>query len=457
MNSPSGKRRLSREQINPSNLIMSQENAELIRQVIPKVMEQLQRDRENVEATGGHEDMVKIANQSEKYLIELQQWSSRAEDLLEQQEHERTSSTQNNVLMDESSDESETEESSGRPVMSQATRGRFMLSLKRNQQSRECEGLFDFSTGMFFMFERVIRNTIYGNVLRAQGGSRAQDGRQVELTGEQYAIKVFQKSLVSAKRARGGQPVQEDPLREISLQQRLSDPGNSNVLRLMGCFEDSDYIYTILPLVGMELFDLISSNGPFTEKKSRQIFQEMLSAVQYIHSRGVSHRDISPENFLMDVETTSHPILIDFGLAYEMKKIRHPMRTHTSEEMLQARPSDYEPIPHTGFVGKLLYAAPEMWSNRPYDGCSVDVWSTLVTLFVMLFQAPPWERARVSRKRDGYVSIVLQNNLRAVLRTWQFKASDNLIDMMQKVFREDPSYRLNLESILQHPWMNMNE
>ena len=82
-------------------------------------------------------------------------------------------------------------------------------------------------------------------------------------------------------------------------------------------------IYAVLPLAGSELFDVISTRGALGEQASRLLFREMVSAVVYCLEHGVAHRDVSPENFLMDSTHPSRPVLIDFGLAALMTKRRH--------------------------------------------------------------------------------------------------------------------------------------
>jgi len=84
--STSPRARLSRFQLDPQNLVISQENLELIRQVIPSVFEQLQNDRDRLEESGGDPRLARIKEDTELYLLELQRWCSRAEELLEQRQ-----------------------------------------------------------------------------------------------------------------------------------------------------------------------------------------------------------------------------------------------------------------------------------------------------------------------------------------------------------------------------------
>ncbi len=507
--------RLSREALDPSNLAMTQENVDHLREhLIPLLLQQIASDTAAVRATGGHDMMQQIAQQSQAYLGELNEWCSRVEDLLAQQRREANSGSAGGgsgpgaravlgssdseaeyLSSEASADEgaasssSEDEAAAAGPVgipelqLTLAVRDRFRVLPALD---RDHEGLFDSSTGNIVMFDRKIRDTIYGQVFRAQGAVRAE-GRNVHLTSGSFAVKVYNKQLVAQQRSRGGQAVQENPTKELAFQQMLSRPGHPNVMRLVVCLQDQSWIYAVLPLAGSELFDIISARGALGEDASRRIFREMIAALVYCLERGVAHRDVSPENFLMDTTHPSRPVLIDFGLAVLMTKRRHRRSTGSSQQQQQQQqqqqpppppPSqqqqqqqqldaqgqqrrvppwmDWEPIQHTGFLGKLLYAAPELWGkagDAPYDGPAVDLWSLTVTLFVMVFGVPPWERARVSKQRDGYLTIVQQGNLRGVLNAWNLRASEPLVDLLAGVFREDSARRYTFEQVCEHPWV----
>jgi serine/threonine protein kinase len=510
MNGAGARLRLSRESLDPSNLTMTQENVDHLReQLIPLLLQQIASDNAAVRATGGHDKMRQIALQSQAYLSELNEWCSRAEDLLAQQRREASSgsvcggdgiggggsgaramlsssdSEADYQSADASGDASSSSDDEAAEVpaalpdlqLTLAVRDRFRVlpSLDRDH-----EGLLDSSTGHIIMFDRNIRETIYGQVFRAQGAVRVE-GRNVQLTPGFFAVKVYNKQLVAQQRSRSGQSVQENPAQELAFQQMLSRPGHPSVMRLIACFHDQSWIYAVLPLAGSELFDVISTRGALGEQASRLLFREMVSAVVYCLEHGVAHRDVSPENFLMDSTHPSRPVLIDFGLAALMTKRRHRRSASSSSSSLQQQQQqqqqqeqqqqqfdangqqrrippwmDWEPIPHTGFLGKLLYAAPEMWGkagDAPYDGCAVDLWSLTVTLFVMVFGVPPWERAKVSKQRDGYLTIVQQGNLRGVLNAWNLRASEPLVDLLAGVFREDPTRRYTFEQLRQHPWL----
>ncbi|SFR60400.1 serine/threonine protein kinase [Yoonia tamlensis] len=95
---------------------------------------------------------------------------------------------------------------------------------------------------------------------------------------------------------------------------KLSHP---NIVGVHQVFEDNDTAYMALDFVeGRDLLDTIEDpNDNLTPAQIKVILKEVLSAVGFIHDQGILHRDISPDNIL--INKSFHPVLIDFGAARE--------------------------------------------------------------------------------------------------------------------------------------------
>lgn len=115
------------------------------------------------------------------------------------------------------------------------------------------------------------------------------------------------------------------------------------------------------------MFDYIVSKRKLTELEACKFFQQIISGVDYLHQLGIVHRDMKPENLLLD--HNGQIKLVDFGLSNTFK--------------------DNETL--TTACGSPCYAAPEMISGDPYHGAKVDIWSCGVILFAMVCGYLPFE------------------------------------------------------------------
>lgn len=104
---------------------------------------------------------------------------------------------------------------------------------------------------------------------------------------------------------------------EIKTLRSLQHP---NIIQLYDVFITEDKIYIIMELMsGGELFDYVVQKGTLTEEEASRIVRKVTSALVYMHSKNVIHRDMKPENLLLAHKPrSSHDIevkIIDFGLS----------------------------------------------------------------------------------------------------------------------------------------------
>jgi serine/threonine protein kinase len=112
-------------------------------------------------------------------------------------------------------------------------------------------------------------------------------------------------------------------------------------------------------------------NQTFTEAEVLQLLRSLLPVLEHIHSRGIIHRDISPENIILR-DSDAKPVLIDFGVVKELAtRLQSPNNT----------------LPVTT-VGKLGYSPSEqMQTGRAYP--SSDLYALAVTAIVLLTGREP--------------------------------------------------------------------
>jgi hypothetical protein len=129
-------------------------------------------------------------------------------------------------------------------------------------------------------------------------------------TGVEYAVKILDLGLI--KNEEGLERLRE----EIFIMCQLDHP---NIVRLEEVYESASEIYLVLELCrGGDLFDRLDEQPDYhyTEAQCARLVKQMLSALRYLHSKNIIHRDLKLENFLFSTrEPDSVLKMIDFGLS----------------------------------------------------------------------------------------------------------------------------------------------
>ena len=230
---------------------------------------------------------------------------------------------------------------------------------------------------------------------------------------------------------------QENPVKEMAVASFLSDNPHPNVMGHLECLTDSSHYYIVMEFFGGgEVFDMLTSECHFSEPLARQYFTQLVNGVEYLHNHDVYHRDLSLENVLVSQDRQLVKI-IDFGMSLRFARDA------------DGNPLPFPPIPS---CGKEYYAAPEVIANVSYAGPEADVWALGVMLFLMVVGAPPVSRAW--RYCARYRKVV-EGRMREMISKWGVThVSDDVLDLIELILKEDPSDRLSLEKIKSHTWMN---
>lgn len=232
-------------------------------------------------------------------------------------------------------------------------------------------------------------------------------------TRQSVAIKTVSKQKI----LKGG--FTEHVKREISIMRRLRHP---HIVRLHEVLATKTKIYYVMEFAkGGELFTKVTK-GRFSEDLSRRYFQQLISAVDYCHSRGVYHRDLKLENLLLDENWDLK--VTDFGLSAVNDQIRSDGFLHT-------------------LCGTPAYVAPEILEKKGYNGSKVDVWSCGIILFVL---------------NAGYLPFT-DSNLMAMYRKiykGEFRCpkwtSHGLKLLLTRLLDTNPETRITIAEIRNDPW-----
>ncbi|KAJ4745673.1 CBL-interacting serine/threonine-protein kinase 5 [Rhynchospora pubera] len=253
-----------------------------------------------------------------------------------------------------------------------------------------------------------------GRLLGMGTFSKVHYGRDLR-TGESVAIKIINKDQV--KRVTG---MMEQIQREISIMRLVRHP---NVVELKEVMATKTRIFFVMEYVrGGELFAKVS-NGRLPEDLARHYFKQLISAIDFCHSRGVSHRDLKPENLLLD--ENGNLKVSDFGLSALPEQLRHDGLLHTQ-------------------CGTPAYVAPEVLRNKGYDGARTDLWSCGVILFVLLTGHLPFQHENMMKMYQKIFKAQFQ------VPPWVSGEARRLI---AKLLVVDPANRISIPDMLRHPWL----
>lgn len=273
-----------------------------------------------------------------------------------------------------------------------------------------------------------------------------------ELTEEYVAVKVNFDSKMEKLRNRHA----EDPLKEIAAQQLIGEKSQ----HVMGC---RDVLYdartqTLNVVLRYcphgDLFQMLqdfqghNADTPgLTEGQARFWFRQILMGMKYLRDLGICHRDLSPENVMMD---HNQCLVIDLGMCLRVP-YTDPQTGGTTSIEKGKHKRLFAP---QGACGKLPYMSPEIYKNRhPFDGELADVWTAGTILFCMLTGNRSYGRPHSSDAQFYWMT----HGLDQMLRDWNVPISPEGLHLLKNMMQVNPRLRLTLDECLSHPWFDFPE
>jgi 5'-AMP-activated protein kinase catalytic alpha subunit len=246
----------------------------------------------------------------------------------------------------------------------------------------------------------------HGTFAKVYHARNLQSGKSVamKVVGKEKVIKVG---------------MMEQIKREISVMKMVKHP---NIVDLHEVMASKSKIYFAMELVrGGELFAKIAK-GRLKEDLARVYFQQLISAVDFCHSRGVYHRDLKPENLLLDEEGNLK--VTDFGLSAFTEHLKQDGLLHTT-------------------CGTPAYVAPEVIGKKGYDGAKADLWSCGVILYVLLAGFLPFQ--------DDNIVAMYRKIYRGDFKCppWFSSEARRLIT---KLLDPNPTTRITISKIMDSSW-----
>jgi serine/threonine protein kinase len=155
-------------------------------------------------------------------------------------------------------------------------------------------------------------------------------------------------------------------IREISILKQLKHP---NIVNLMDLIHGEKKLHLVFEYLDYDLKKFLDQNGgPLHPQLVKSYLYQMLDAITYCHSRRILHRDLKPQNLLID--KNGYIKLADFGLA---RAFGIPIKTLTHE------------------ILTLWYRAPEILMGQKEYSTPVDIWSVGCIFYEMAHRSKPFE------------------------------------------------------------------
>ncbi|CAD8057480.1 unnamed protein product [Paramecium primaurelia] len=236
------------------------------------------------------------------------------------------------------------------------------------------------------------------------------------LTGAKVAMKIIEKSTLKSESAK------KRLLLEITIMKILSQ--YKQFAQLYEVFETKKQIYIIMEYV--EGGDLMkwTKEKPIPEIQAKNIFAQLILALQTLQSHNILHRDIKLDNILLQGDQIK---ICDFGVSRQIIK---------GQKILEQ-------------CGTPAYLAPEIiFSKVGYEGFASDIWSTGVLLYILLVGKVPFKGNNMNELNHN-----IQNGQLNFIEMKKQNLSNDSVDLIKSMLNVNPKLRITLTEIMNHQWL----
>jgi len=266
----------------------------------------------------------------------------------------------------------------------------------------------------------------------------------------EYAVKTIEKKPGFYSRSK--------VLKEIEIYALCK--GQQNIIHLIEYFEEDDHFYLVFEKIhGGPLLDRIQERKYFTEAEASSIIKDLAKAIKFLHSKGIAHRDLKPDNVLcVDLNSPCPVKLCDFDLC-------------SKASIDISTPTMVTP------VGSVEYMAPEVVDTFIFDDLDddeedetfltynkkCDLWSLGIIMYILLCGYAPfsgycdldcgWDKGESCQEcQERLFTNIKEGRLVFPNQHWS-NISQEAKNLIENLLIKDSSRRCDVDQVLGHKWV----
>ncbi|KAJ3234789.1 hypothetical protein HDU81_001118 [Chytriomyces hyalinus] len=211
---------------------------------------------------------------------------------------------------------------------------------------------------------------------------------------------------------------------------RMASPQSIQNLRTLECTENNvenactmnrnatvPAFVSLIRGPSVDLFECIERNDRLKTKLAKHVFRQLMSAVAYLHSNNIAHRDLKDENIVINDKYDAK--LIDFGSAAIEDENTDILRFH----------------------GTINFAPPEVLSGRQYIAKPADIWACGIILYTILCGEAPFSSFDQVKSKP--------------YKKLRYKCDRNAVDLIHWMLEKDQNMRPSAQQVLEHKWLRV--
>ena len=210
-------------------------------------------------------------------------------------------------------------------------------------------------------------------------------------------------------------------LSEIKLIKELDHP---HIIKTYDYCTDDNFLYISLEYCENGTLHKFLDKRPLKEIHCKLYFSQIISAIKYLNNKHILHRDLKPQNILLD--KFNNIKLADFDFA----------KFADNNTLLKT------------ICGTPLYMAPEIIKYKQYNNKS-DIWSLGIILYQMITGKHPY-------KAKTHYDLINKIDTTHVVIPNKFDISDNCYNLIMTLLQKNPSIRLNWNELFIHSWLDVD-